>query len=53
MLKGFDFAQPTETFTEAMKNPLNSWQQTTQKVMDAQADWMKIWTGAGKETKDE
>jgi len=53
MLKSFDFAQPTETFTEAMKNPLNTWQQATKKVMDAQADWMKIWTGVSEKTKDE
>jgi hypothetical protein len=53
MLKDFDFSQPAEVITEAMKNPLQAWQQTTQKVMDAQAEWMKIWTQADKETTDE
>ncbi len=49
MLKGVDFSQPTDKFTEAMKNPLQAWQDATQKAMDTQADWMKIWTGAGKD----
>ncbi|MBC8504444.1 MAG: hypothetical protein ISR58_16345 [Anaerolineales bacterium] len=45
MVKGLDFSQASDTFSEAMQNPLKSWQDATKKVMDAQADWMKIWTG--------
>jgi hypothetical protein len=53
MLKGFDFSQPAETLAETMKNPLQAWQQATQKVMGAQAEWMKIWTGSAEEAADE
>jgi len=53
MLKGFDFSQPAEILTETMKNPLQAWQQATQKVMDAQAEWMKIWTVSAEEPTEE
>jgi hypothetical protein len=53
MLKDFDFSQPAEKYTEAMKNPLQTWQQATQQVMDAQAEWMKIWTGTSEEPAEE
>ncbi len=49
MIKGLDFSQASETWTEAMKSPLKTWQDATNKAMDAQADWMKIWTGSDKE----
>ncbi len=49
MLKNMDFSQPAEQVSEAFQNPMKSWQDATQKVLDAQADWMKIWTGSGKE----
>jgi len=52
MLKELDFTQSTEKITEAMKNPLQAWQNATQKVFDAQAEWMKIWTGSGKEESE-
>jgi len=52
ILKDIDFSQSTERITDTMKNPLQAWQQATQKVMDAQADWMKMWTGEGKEKTD-
>lgn len=53
MLKDFDFSQSAEKVTETMKNPLEAWQQATQKVMDTQAEWMRIWTGSGKEVPEE
>jgi len=49
MLKGMDFSQPSDQISEAFQNPMKAWQDATQKVLDAQADWMKIWTGSGKE----
>jgi hypothetical protein len=53
MIKDFDFSQPAEAISDALKNPLKAWQQANQKVMDAQADWMKVWTGSGEEAADE
>jgi hypothetical protein len=52
MLKDMDFSQSAEKMTETMKNPLQAWQQATQKVMDAQADWMRIWTASKEEATD-
>ncbi len=49
MLKGLEFPPATEKWSEALQNPLKTWQDATQKAMDAQADWMKIWTGSDKE----
>lgn len=49
MLNDFDPSQASEKWTDALKNPLKAWQEQSQRVLDAQAEWMKIWTGASKE----
>jgi hypothetical protein len=52
MVKGLSPVQSTEQMTDAFQTQLKTWQEATQKVMEAQEEWMKIWTGAGKETAE-
>jgi hypothetical protein len=53
MLKDFDPSQASERWSEAIKDPVQTWQQATQRVLDAQAEWMKIWTSSGEKTAEE
>jgi hypothetical protein len=46
MLRGLDPTSMTEKWSEAMQNPLQSWQDTTNKVIEAQMEWMRVWTGS-------
>ena len=53
MIKDFDPTQATDQWLEAAKNPIQSWQKATQRVFDAQADWLSIWTGGGEKPDQE
>jgi hypothetical protein len=53
MLKNFIPTSPGDVWSEFPKSMLNSWQDTTQMIMDAQMKWMNSWVGKTEETKDE
>jgi hypothetical protein len=38
--------------SEAFQNPFQAWQDATKKVMDAQAEWLRVWTGSGSKAAD-
>ena len=53
MLKDFDPTQTTDKWLDASKQPIQAWQQATQKLLDAQSEWFNIWTGGGEKPKEE
>lgn len=53
MLKDFDPTQSAEKWMEASKNPVQAWQQATQRLFDAQSEWFNIWTGKGDKPESE
>lgn len=46
MLREFDPAKLPEKWSEAIQNPFQTWQDATKQIMDAQAEWMRIWMGS-------
>jgi hypothetical protein len=52
MLRGLEPVSLTEKWREAVQNPIQSWQDGMQKVMDAQTEWLKMWTGVSGETSE-
>jgi hypothetical protein len=52
MLRGLDPSSLTEKWSEAIQNPLQAWQDATKQVMDAQAEWMSLWTGSAGESAE-
>jgi hypothetical protein len=52
MLKSLDPSSLTGKMSEAFQNPFQAWQDATKKVMDAQADWMRVWTGSTGEAAE-
>jgi gas vesicle protein len=51
MLKKFDPTKVMGAWPEAPQNPFQVWQDTTQKIMDAQLEWMRASQSAGKSSK--
>jgi len=46
MLKNFDFSKLTTSWSGAGTDPMKIWQESSQKIMEAQADWMRAWVNA-------
>ena len=46
MLKNFDFSKLTATWSGAGTDPMKMWQDGAQKIVEAQADWMRAWVNA-------
>jgi hypothetical protein len=36
-----------------MKNPVKAWQEASQKVLDTQSEWFKLWMGSAREETTE
>jgi hypothetical protein len=53
MLKNFIPASPGDVWADFPKSMLNSWQDTTQMIMDAQIKWMSSWMGKVEKKQDE
>jgi hypothetical protein len=53
MLKQFDFSKVSGAWTSEPANPFQAWQESTQKVMEAQTEWMTAWTKSMGTTQDE
>jgi hypothetical protein len=53
MLKQFDFPKASESWSTGPSNPFQIWQESTQKVFEAQTEWLKAWTKAMGTTQDE
>jgi len=53
MLKKFDMSKVPSGWTGAMQDPFKAWQENTQKVMEAQSEWMNAWTKMMGGKKDE
>jgi len=53
MLKGFDMSKMSSNWSEASQNPYQAWQESTKKIIDAQANLMSSWLKAyGGEQQD-
>ncbi len=49
MVKEFSPVEPTEQMSDLFRDQVKTWQEATQKVMEAQEEWMRVWTGGKKE----
>jgi hypothetical protein len=52
MLKKFDMSKVSGGWPGAAQDPFQTWQESTQKVMQAQVDWMNTWTKSMGAKKD-
>jgi len=43
MLKKLDMTKMTSSWGTASSSPFQAWQDSTQKIMEAQAEWMRAW----------
>ena len=47
MFKNFDFSKMTTTWgASGAADPMKVWQDSSQKIMEAQAEWMRAWINA-------
>ena len=53
MLKKFDASKIASSWTGIPQDPFQAWQESTQKVMETQTDWMRAWVKAMSGQKDE
>ena len=49
MVKEFSPVESTEQMSDLFRDQVKNWQESTQKVMEAQEEWMRIWTGGAKD----
>jgi polyhydroxyalkanoate synthesis regulator protein len=52
MLRSLEPAKFSEKWGEAFQNPFQVWQNATKKVMDAQAEWLRVWMGSSARPAD-
>lgn len=52
-LRSFDPNKKPGSWESSMDNLFNTWQESTRKIMETQAEWMETWTGTTKKDKAE
>lgn len=52
MLNSFDPSALSGNWTEMFKDPLKTWQNATEKVLENQSKWLKTWLGSEEETAE-
>lgn len=52
-LRSFDPDKKPGSWESSMENLFKTWQESTRKIMETQAEWMETWTGTTKKDKAE
>jgi hypothetical protein len=52
MMNSFDPSSLSGNWTEMFKDPIKTWQNATEKVLESQSTWLKTWLGSEAESEE-
>ena len=53
MLRNLDLGSFSGKLSEAIQNPFQVWQDATKRILDAQNEWMRTWTGSAGDAPEQ